>query len=93
MILIGKMRNQLVSMIVYIKNHFKKPCPIKTFIKEKILKDTVFYQGRWKIDYCEKKIKNKVDWANIDHCGTCSKNNEVENYSKKKSIVVLKKSD
>lgn len=27
--------------------------------------------GRWHIDYCPKKIDNKIDWANIDHCGTC----------------------
>ena len=30
--------------------------------------------GRWNLDYCQKRIKNKVDMANEDHCGTCSKN-------------------
>lgn len=28
--------------------------------------------GRWKIDYCLKKINDKIDLANVDHCGTCS---------------------
>ena len=27
--------------------------------------------GRWNIDYCNKKINNKIDWSNIDHCGPC----------------------
>ena len=29
--------------------------------------------GRWKLDYSEKKIDAKVDWANEDHCGPCGK--------------------
>lgn len=28
--------------------------------------------GRWNIDYCNKKIGNKIDLANEDHCGSCS---------------------
>ena len=28
--------------------------------------------GRWNLDYCQKRIKHKVDLANVDHCGTCS---------------------
>jgi hypothetical protein len=27
--------------------------------------------GRWNIDYCNKKISNKVDLSNEDHCGPC----------------------
>jgi hypothetical protein len=27
--------------------------------------------GRWNIDYCDKKINQKIDLANEDHCGTC----------------------
>ncbi len=27
--------------------------------------------GRWNIDYCNKKIDNKIYLANIDHCGSC----------------------
>ena len=25
--------------------------------------------GRWNIDYCNKKINNKIDLSNEDHCG------------------------
>ncbi len=28
--------------------------------------------GRWERS-CEATTKIKVDWANVDHCGTCSK--------------------
>ena len=27
--------------------------------------------GRWNIDNCDKKINNKIDLANEDHCGPC----------------------
>jgi hypothetical protein len=27
--------------------------------------------GRWNIDYCNKKLGNKIDLSNEDHCGTC----------------------
>ena len=27
--------------------------------------------GRWRIDYCDRKINNKIDWSNVDHCGSC----------------------
>jgi hypothetical protein len=27
--------------------------------------------GRWNIDYCNKKVNNKVDLSNEDHCGPC----------------------
>ena len=27
--------------------------------------------GRWKIETCNKKMDNKVDLANEDHCGPC----------------------
>ena len=39
---------------------------IKRFVKDekKIL-------GRWNIDYCDKKMNNKVDMSNEDHCGPC----------------------
>lgn len=39
---------------------------IKRFIKndKKIL-------GRWNLDYCDKKVNNKIDLSNEDHCGPC----------------------
>ena len=27
--------------------------------------------GRWNIEICNKKINNKIDLANEDHCGPC----------------------
>ena len=27
--------------------------------------------GRWKLDYCNKKINRKIDLSNEDHCGPC----------------------
>jgi len=27
--------------------------------------------GRWNIDYCNKKVNNKIDLSNEDHCGPC----------------------
>lgn len=28
--------------------------------------------GRWALESCDKKINSKIDWSNVDHCGTCS---------------------
>ena len=27
--------------------------------------------GRWKIETCDKKMNNKIDLSNEDHCGPC----------------------
>jgi len=27
--------------------------------------------GRWKIENCNKKMNNKIDLSNEDHCGPC----------------------
>ena len=29
--------------------------------------------GRWNIEQCNKKLNNKIDLANEDHCGPCGK--------------------
>jgi hypothetical protein len=29
--------------------------------------------GRWNIENCNKKLNNKIDLANEDHCGACGK--------------------
>lgn len=28
--------------------------------------------GRWNLDYCYVRVNRKVDYANEDHCGSCS---------------------
>jgi len=43
------------------------------YILNKIIRrENITALGRWNLDYCQKRIKNKVDLANEDHCGTCS---------------------
>ena len=42
-----------------------------TIIRNIIPKDLPKPLGRWKIDYCNKKINDKIDLSNEDHCGTC----------------------
>lgn len=41
--------------------------------------------GRWNIETCHKKINNKIDLANEDHCGPCGKyiNNKLPTEIKK----------
>lgn len=34
--------------------------------------------GRWNLCYKESVIKQKVDWANEDHCGPCGIQMKVE---------------
>jgi hypothetical protein len=43
---------------------------IELFMK-RFRKDIPTPLGRWNIDYCSKKINNKIDLSNEDHCGTC----------------------
>ena len=50
---------------------------INLFIKQdkKIL-------GRWKIEYCDKKMNHKIDLSNEDHCGPCGQ------YILNKSLII-----
>ena len=40
-------------------------------IIQKITKQDKKVLGRWSIDYCDKKMNNKIDLSNEDHCGPC----------------------
>jgi hypothetical protein len=40
-------------------------------IIKRLAKDEKKILGRWNIDYCDKKMNNKVDMSNEDHCGPC----------------------
>ena len=44
---------------------------ITKIIKKIISKDLPNPLGRWKIENCLKKINNKIDLSNEDHCGPC----------------------
>ena len=42
----------------------------------------VVHLGRWKIEYCDRKMKQKVELSNEDHCGPCGNfmlNKQIEN--------------
>lgn len=49
------------NIVLHIKQIF-----IKTNQKPPLL-------GRWSIETCNKKLNNKIDLANEDHCGPCGK--------------------
>jgi hypothetical protein len=40
-------------------------------IKQLIIKDIPKPLGRWNIEHCNKKINQKIDLSNEDHCGPC----------------------
>jgi len=40
-------------------------------ILKKIIKDEKKILGRWNIENCDKKVNNKIDLSNEDHCGPC----------------------
>ena len=44
---------------------------LTTLLKTLRLKELPKPLGRWKIEYCYKKINNKIDLSNEDHCGPC----------------------
>ena len=44
---------------------------IKSFLIKIIPRDLPKPLGRWKIEICNKKINNKIDLSNEDHCGPC----------------------
>ena len=44
---------------------------IVNILKTYIPRDSPKLLGRWNIDYCNKKINNKIDLSNEDHCGPC----------------------
>jgi hypothetical protein len=60
---------------------------VKRFMPKELPKP----MGRWNTDYCDKKIIQKVDLSNEDHCGPCGQyaltKQEIEN----KDIIKNKK--
>jgi hypothetical protein len=44
---------------------------IITIIRRILPKDLPKPLGRWKIENCNKKINDKIDLSNEDHCGPC----------------------
>jgi len=44
---------------------------IINFFSKRMSKELPNPIGRWNIEYCNKKINNKIDLSNEDHCGPC----------------------
>jgi hypothetical protein len=44
---------------------------ITTFLKKFLPKELPTPVGRWSIEKCDKKMNNKIDLSNEDHCGPC----------------------
>jgi len=66
---------------------------ITTLIKKIVSNDLPKTLGRWNIDYCNKKINNKIDLSNEDHCGPCGQYalTKLDLKNKNKSEVTLEK--
>jgi hypothetical protein len=50
--------------------------------------------GRWNIESCHKKMNNKVDMSNEDHCGPCGQyilNKEQPDNANKNNLLDKKK--
>lgn len=44
---------------------------LKNIIIKLISKELPKPLGRWRIENCNKRINNKIDLSNEDHCGPC----------------------
>ena len=44
---------------------------ILTLLQKLIPKNLPKPVGRWRIEECNKKLNNKIDLSNEDHCGPC----------------------
>jgi len=68
---------------------------LTTIIQKLTLKELPKPMGRWNIDYCNKKIDNKIDLSNEDHCGPCGQyalsKTLLENNPNDKNIIHLEK--
>ena len=65
---------------------------IQKWVKNKINSDKKVL-GRWNIDYCDKKMNNKIDLSNEDHCGPCgqyilNKTKPINNINKPKEYKI-----
>lgn len=45
---------------------------IRKILDKFIKKEQLTPLGRWRIDYCIKKLDYKIDLSNEDHCGVCN---------------------
>jgi hypothetical protein len=66
---------------------------IITFIKRILPKEIPRPIGRWRIEQCNKKMNNKIDLSNEDHCGPCGQYalEKIESINNKPKITQIKK--
>ena len=62
---------------------------IMGFINKLFGKELPKPMGRWSIEQCTKKINNKIDLSNEDHCGPCGQ--YAISKIKSKNVLVLEK--
>jgi hypothetical protein len=80
---IENMKNLLYSVELFLDKMIKSK--VKQTFKHNIQqKESEKQLGRWNIDYCSKKINNKVDLSNEDHCGPCGQYALSKNIEKSK---------
>lgn len=56
-------------------------------IKSKFLNENMKPLGRWKLDYCSKKMNRKIDMSNEDHCGPCGQYLIIRKQSETETLV------
>jgi hypothetical protein len=61
---------------------------IMKIIQKIIQKDLPTPTGRWKLDYCNTKLNNKIDLSNEDHCGTCGQYAIIKNELRDKNTSI-----
>ena len=70
---------------------------ISNFFAKRIKTELPTPLGRWNINYCDKKLNNKIDLSNEDHCGPCGQyviaKLDTTNKNKNINIDVCNKND
>ena len=60
-------------------------------ISQFLLKEQPKPMGRWNLEYCKKKINQKIDLSNEDHCGPCGQY-AIKKLEEKKETIQIPKS-
>ena len=64
---------------------------VHSLMRKMIPKNLPKHLGRWKIENCNKKVNEKIDLSNEDHCGPCGqyalKKIDSNNYLKKMNTL------
>lgn len=63
------------------------------FIQKIMRKELPKPLGRWNIEYCNKKLNQKIDLSNEDHCGPCGQYTltKIDINNKKNGAIYIEK--